>query len=195
MKTNKELTIIKEINPVLANASTLQIKSQEDMAPATELLSQINKYADAMKKDRLKLTAPLEESLKLIRAKYSPTEKLLKDAVDTIKEKMGGFQTAQLKIQREEEAKIASKLESGYIKVDTAIKKMGEVEVVEKKVQTIEGAVSFREDPDFELMDLSLVPVDYVEANMTKIRTAMKAGIQIAGCRYFTKQTIVNRRQ
>ena len=191
----KEITIIKEINPVLASVNTLSITVKEDLIPATDLLSKINKFADTLKKDRLSLTQPLEDSLKLIRAKYKPTEDLLKEAVDTLKQKMGAFQAEQLRIQREEEAKIVAKVESGYIKPETAINKLEEVEQVDTKIKADAGGVTFREDKDFEVIDVSLLPPKYLLPNLTEIRIAMKAGIELPGCRYFTKQTIINRRK
>jgi hypothetical protein len=191
---DKSLEIIKEASPVIKQVQELSITVSKDLIPATELLSKINKYADTLKIDRLSLTAPLEESLKLIRAKYTPTEKLLKEAVDTLKQKMGNFQTEQLRIQRLEEAKIASKLESGYIKPETAIDKMGEVKQVDNKVRTEEGLVSFREEKDFEVVDVSLLPIKFLLPNEVEIRKQLKAGIELSGCRYFMKQIINNRR-
>jgi hypothetical protein len=194
MKKDKSLEIIKETNIVIEKVHEINIVVAEDLTPATALLSRINKYADTLKKDRLSLTAPLEESLKLIRAKYTPTEKLLKEAVDILKTKMGAFQTEQLRLQREEEQKIADKVESGYIKPETAISKMEAVAQVDTKVKTDVGSVSFKEEKTFEVMDVTLLPAKYLLPNMVELRIATKAGLEIPGCRYFTKQVIANRR-
>ena len=192
---DKSLEIIKKTAPIIEQVQALSITVSEDLIPATDLLSKINKYADALKKDRLSLTAPLEDSLKLIRAKYTPTESLLKEAVATLKDKMGSFQTEQLRIQREAEAKIVAKVESGYIKPETAISKMEAVEQVDKKVASDAGSVSFREEKDFEVVDISKVPAKYLLPNMVELRIAMKAGLEIPGCKYFTKQVITNRKK
>lgn len=192
---DNSLEIIKEVNPVLEKVNKLEIVVASDLIPATEMLSQINKYADLLKKDRLSLTQPLEDSLKLIRAKYTPTESLLKEAVATLKDKMGSFQTEQLRIQREAEAKIVAKVESGYIKPETAIEKMSNVEQVDSRVASEAGSVSFREEKDFEVVDISKVPSKYLLPNMVELRIAMKAGLEIEGCKYFTKQVITNRKK
>ena len=134
MIKDNSLEIIKESAPIIKQVEALSIEISADLIPATDLLSKINKYADLLKKDRLSLTQPLEDSLKLIRAKYTPTESLLKEAVATLKQKMGDFQTEQLRIQREAEAKIVAKVESGYILPETAISKMEAVEQVDNKV-------------------------------------------------------------
>jgi hypothetical protein len=194
MKDNS-LEIIKETAPIIKQVQALSITVKEDLIPATDLLSKINKYADLLKKDRLSLTQPLEDSLKLIRAKYSPTESLLKEAVATLKQRMGDFQAEQLRIQRIEEQKIADKVNSGYIKTETAIAKMEAVQTTDKKVSADAGSVSFREERDFEVVDISLLPGRYLLPNMVEIRIAMKAGLEIPGCKYFTKQVITNRKR
>jgi len=186
---------LEKVKPIISQVQAIVINTKEDLAPATEVLSQLNKHADALKKDRLALTQPLEDSLKLIRAKYKPTEDALKSAIEHIKGKMGDFQTEQLRIQREEEAKIAAKVESGYIKPETAISKMENVQQVDKKVSTDVGSVSFREEKDFEVIDVSQLPVKYLLPNMVELRIAMKAGLEIPGCKYFTKQVITNRKK
>lgn len=197
MKKELEIVIKKEISPILKNIKDLEITDASQMQGATSTLSQVNKYADALKKDRLALTAPLEESLKLIRAKYTPTEKLLKEAVDTIKEKMGEYQMIQLKAQREAEAKIAAKVESGYIKIETAVQKMSEVDAPEAKVETEEGSVGFTTVRKFEVMDIVMLanasPLA-VLPNDVFIRTQMKAGIELAGVRYFEELSVRNNR-
>lgn len=195
MIKDNSIEIIKESAPIIKQVQALSINTSQDLIPATDLLSKINKYADLLKKDRLSLTAPLEESLSLIRAKYTPTEKLLKEAVAHIKELMGSFQTEQLRIQREAEAKIVAKVESGYIKPETAISKMEAVEQVDNKVASEAGSVNFREEKDFEVVDISKVPEKYLLPNMVELRIAMKAGLEIPGCKYFTKQVITNRKK
>lgn len=191
---SKELVIQKEISPVLNKVNNLSITSVEDMAPATELLSKINKFADNMKKDRLALTTPIEESLKLIRAKYAPTEKLLKEAIDSIKNKMATYQQEALRLQKIEEEKIAARVSKGTLKIETAVRKMGEIDAPESKVKTDAGSVGFREDKDFEVIDISKLPLEYLLSNDVLIRKAMKEGKEIPGCKYFMKMIITNRR-
>jgi len=187
--------LIKEIKPVLENVKEMQIVQAEDLVTATDFLSRINKYADTLKKDRLSLTQPLEDSLKLIRAKYKPTEDMLKIAVDAIKAKMGGYQIKQLEEQRNKEEKIIDKLSKGIIDQDVAIDKFSKIGEVDKKVSSDAGTVSFREEKDFEVVDISKVPPEFLLPNMTTLRVAMKNGFEIPGCKYFTKQVITNRKK
>lgn len=191
----KELDIVKEISPILENVNNLQITVSDDLVPATDLLSRINKYADTLKKDRLSLTQPLEDSLKLIRAKYTPTENLLKEAVLAIKGKMSDYQVQALMKQHLTEEKIIDKLSKGIIDQDVAIDKFSNIKEVDKKVSTSAGSVSFREEKDFEVVDISKIPAEFLLPNMVTLRVAMKNGFEVPGCKYFTKQVITNRKK
>lgn len=193
MKT-KDLTIIKEINPVIAQVSSIEIVSSEDMQNATSTLSQLNKYLDAMTVEKERLTKPINEALKEIRSRYKPTEQLLEEAISDLKSKMSSFQTLALAEQRKEEEKIAKRLADGKLKVETAIKKISEIDAPEAKVATEEGSVGFRTVKKFEIMDLILLPIGFHLPNEPKIREAMKSGIELPGVRYYEEQSIINRR-
>ncbi len=147
-----------------------------------------------MKEDRLKLTAPLEASLKLIREKYTPTEKLLKSAVDMLKSKMSSYQSKSIQEQNEAEAKIALKLAEGEIDINQALKKMSKIDAPEEKVQTDSGAVSFRTVKKCEVIDLALLPMKYHLPNEVMIRKAMSEGVELPGVKYWEEQSVINKR-
>ncbi len=198
MKT-KELTIKKEINPVIEQVSTMSLTTPSDMVKATSVLSQLNTFLDKLTDEKEKLTVPLNTALKEIRGRYKPTETLLEEAINTLKKKMGTYQAEAMKLQKEQEAKIASKVASGYIKVDTAIAKLGEIESPEEKLITDEGTASFRTVKKFEVMDITmLASVNngfFITPNDVAIRQAMKEGRELAGIRYYEEQSVVNNRK
>lgn len=193
-----ELTIKKEISPVIAQVENMSIACPADMFNATSILSQLNKFNDAMQEEKEKLTKPLNEAIKEVRARYKPTETLIIDAIASIKGKMGTYQQLALKVQQEAEMKIADRVSRGTLKVDTAIRKLGEMDTVEDKVKTDDGAVSFRTIRKFEVMDVVILANfeggKYVEPNDTAIREAMKEGRELPGVRYYEEQSVVNKR-
>jgi hypothetical protein len=68
---------------------------------------------------------------------------------------------------------------------------------VDAKTVTDEGSVSFREVKKFEVMDIVMLAnasPDYVLPNEVKIRKAMLEGIELVGVRYFTEQSVINKR-
>ena len=194
-ENNKELEIIKkEISPVQAKVSSLVIKSGADMTDATEILSRCNKYYDSLKIEKEKITKPLNAVLKEVRGRYKPIEDQLDEIITTIKGKMGSYQQIALQKQEKEEQKIADKVASGKMEVGKAIDKLGEMDSPEEKVKTDEGSVSFKTVKKFEVMDLTLLPVDYLLPNEVAIRKAKTEGIELAGVRYYEEQSVINRR-
>ncbi len=191
---NKELTIVKEISPVVEDVNNISISSPQDMIGATTYLSQLNKFLDALIEDKERLIKPANEILKDVRARYKPTEILLEEAIKTLKSKMNGYQQAMLQVQAEEEAKIAARVSKGTLKVETGIRKMEEIEAPEEKIKTDEGAVSFKTAKKFQVTDMSLLPMEYHMPDMVAIRKQMVAGVELPGVKYWDEQSIINRR-
>jgi len=189
-------TLEKEIVPFVEKAEKVTIKNAQDMEQAAEILSNVNRYADNVKKSKESITKPISESLKNIRALFSPLEDRLGSVIEGIRTAMSVYQTEQKRIADEEAAKIAARVGDGKgkIKIETAISKIDAIEKPEKRVVTETGSVRFTTVPCFEVMDVTLLPADYILANEVKIRTAMKAGIQIPGVRYYTEERPVNNR-
>lgn len=198
MIKKQELAIQEQINPIIARVSHMSINTPEDMVSATSELSQLNVYLDKMTEEKEKLTRPINEALKEIRSRYKPTELLLDEAIATIKKKMGSYQQKALAEQQKAEQKIADKVASGYIKIDTAIKKLENIDTVDEKITTDAGAVSFRTVQKFECMDVVMLAEEdggfFVTPNDTKIREAMKNGRTLKGVRYFEEQSVWNKR-
>jgi hypothetical protein len=185
----------KEIVPIQNQAASLSIVDQPTLAQASEYLSQANKMLDTLEADRLSLTKPINDSLKAIRAKYRPLEDALNAIVEVIKTKMIDYQSSLVKAQREAELAISAKVESGYIKPETAISKLEALGEVQSKTETESGSVQFVEVRKFEVTDLALVPLAYHLPDLVAIRKAMLAGEpDIAGVKYFTIQQPKNYR-
>ena len=111
-----------------------------------------------------------------------------------IDNKMVAYQTAKIAKEKAEEAKIVAKMESGKIGIDKAVDKLAQIDRVDKKVQTDSGSTSFITTQCFEVMDVTMLPVEYILPNEVAIRSSMKEGIQIPGVRYYTEQRPRNAR-
>lgn len=198
MKT-EEITIKqeKEIVPFIQKiGSNLTIIDVPTLAQATEYLSQANQYLTALTKDKETMTKPLNEALRAIRAKYAPTEKALEDVILSIRKAMTTYQTQETLRIKEEEEKIASRVGDGKgkLKVETAIKKIEDIERTPDKVTSSSGSITFKESKKFEVTNCSQLPPQYILPNETAIRSAMNKGIELPGVRYYTEQTPINRR-
>ena len=186
----------KEVVPFIKKAESILIASASDMSKASETLSVINKYADTVKSQKESVTKPINASLKAIRALFAPLEDKLDGAVSSIRSAMITYQTEQKRIADAEAKKIADRIGEGKgkLKIETAVAKMEAIDRPEEKIVVESGSVKFRTDKKFEIMDVTLVPIEYHEIDLVKVRTAMKAGIELPGVRYYEEQIPVNSR-
>lgn len=187
--TTKELTIINEVVEIT-------IKSSDDMVKATELLSRLNKYNDGLIEEENKVVSPIKIALKAAQERFAPVKKAYKGAIEALREKMGEYHDRELKARQEAEKKLAGRIGEGKgkLKLETAVKKMEELEAVENKVEADTGSVSFMTIEDFEVMDITTLPTTHILANEVKIRASMKAGEKLPGVRYFTRSIPRNSR-
>lgn len=191
---SKDLTIKKEISPIVEQIQSLKIIEQKDMTDATSLLSKMNSYLDGITAEKEKITKPLNVALKEVRDRYKPTEIMLNEAIASLKKKMSVYQTAQLQITAEKQEKIANRVSSGNLKVETGIRKLGELDSPEERIKTDEGSVGFRTVKKFEVMDITMLPIAYHIPDEAAIRQAMKDGLELDGVRYYEEQSIINKR-
>src|ERR1035437_2095173 len=131
----KEITIQKQVNPIVKQVQTLVISSQEDMTKAVSTLSKLNKFADHIDEEKKKLTKPINEALKEIRSRYAPIEDVLSDAIETLKGKMTSYQDEATKAQHESEEDVADRVNRGILKVQNAFREMEGIPIVEEKIK------------------------------------------------------------
>lgn len=189
-----EIVIQKELSPVAKKALALEIKTAEDMPEAVELLSRLNKFNDRIIEEREKITKPLNEALKVERARWKPIELENQGAIDTVRAKMTVYQTAVVAKQKAEELKLSTKMADGKISPKLADKKFGEIVKAEKEVATPVGLVQFRETQILKVTNEKLIPREYLEINEKKVLDALKDGKVVAGAEIEIIQTPINYR-
>ena len=195
--TTKTLDIIvqKEVSVIVKQAEALIVSDSESLKEATTMLSKANQIVDKVTEEKEKVTKPLNEALKAERGRWKPIEAMYEEAIGLIRSKMTKYQTDLITEQRIAEKKITDALASGKIKkVETAIRKLEAVPEVNKEVATDAGLVQFVETKKFEVMDISLVPTEYLVPNEAMIRQAMKDGKELKGVRYYTEMVPRNYR-
>jgi hypothetical protein len=191
-----EITIRKEVSPVIDKAIGLVITNAEGMRQGVEILSQLNQMNDRIIEEREKVTKPLNEALKAERARWKPIEDQIKTAIAQVRKQMTHYQTEAIKAEREEEARIAARIGEGRgkLKMDTAIRKIEEIKRTENQMASDSGVVKFREVSRFEVIDIKALPIEYHLANEVAIREAMMKGIELPGVRYYKEMRPVNLR-
>jgi len=175
---NQLQTIEKDINPTLAQALKLSITTSEDMALASSLRERIKntiKIVDTVKESEFR---PIKTELDLVTEKFSAILKALKVADDKVSKGMGAYQTLLMKEKAEAEAKIAAKVTTGYLKVETAMAKIDALEAPEVLAET-----NMINKPIPEITDPLAIPREYLTPDMKLIEQELKAGVTIPGVR------------
>lgn len=183
-----------DLAPLINEATTLAITDTATMKSATELLSKVNKQLDAVKAEEEKVTKPLKAALKAEQDRWKGLKDSLTNAVTVIRNTMSDYMTAERKREAEAAAKLAARVEKGTMRLDTAAKKMTQIEVVDTKVATDDGMVSFRTSHVLVITDATAIPREYLVPDESAIKAALKAGKTVAGCVLEEKQVPVNYR-
>ena len=194
------ISIQKKLAPALEEAKKLVIKNDKDLATATTLLSNVNKYLDAAKEQKEKVLRPLLDATKALRDQYKPLETAGEGIVTMVRRKMTEYQTTKKREADEKAEKLAARVGKGPGKLtaETAMAKMGEIDQPVESVSTGAGQVKFKTVEKFEVMDVAMLSAvekgAYILPNEVKIREAMKAGLKLPGVRYYTEEVPVNYR-
>lgn len=192
---DKELQIVKSNTTKAANAANdLVIGNADDMTRATELLSKINLAGDMIKARKEAITKPLNAALASARDLFRPLETAQAEAKRIVSQKMISYQTKIEEERRAEEAKIAARVEKGTMKIETAAKKVEALAPVETKVEAKSGTVSFKEVRMPKVVNEALIPREYLEIDMVKIRRDALAGIVIPGVVVEIEKQLANKR-
>lgn len=206
MAKTKEIAIIKEVPALIKIATGIKIVGQIQMIQAVELLSTLNQKLDALEADRTKITKPIKDSIKEIESRYKPSEKMLEEAISTLRKMISTYQTEQKRIAEEETAKIAARVGEGKgkLKSETAIAKIDDLDHPEEMISTKTGSVKFRTDRKFELVSFDKLP-NAIKAKIVALaiekgladqilRVEMKAGKEYEGVKYWDEETPINSR-
>lgn len=193
---SKEIAIKEETSPLYKLAMNLPITNTGELTKSTELLSQLNRKLDAVTEEKEKITKPLNEALKAERGRWKPIETMLEEAILSIRKKQSAYQTEQVRIQREDQQKIADRVGEGKgkLKVETAIRKIDELDQPEKYIATESGSLKFRTDKILKITNVDKIPKQFWLVNETAVLKALKLGEVVPGAELEEIQTPINSR-
>lgn len=184
----KPAPVPKDVVALQSQVTTLTIKNVDDLTQASALREMLKKKQKAITEEKEKMLQPILQAEKVERGRWKPQEDIIKEALLKLDTAMSAYQTEARKKELEAENKIAEQMDKGTIKPTTAIRKMGEIERSATKVTTSVGSTGFVTTPLCELENIKLVPMEYHEVDMTKIRKLMLAGVKVKGIRYWTEE-------
>lgn len=192
---NREITLIKSNSTRALNAAmALEIKSDEDYQAAGELklnLTKLNKMITATKE---KITKPISEALKNARELFSPAENSYKTANTLVTKKMIDWDDYKEKKAEEERAKIQAKVDSGYIKPETAEQKLEEVVEAPLGTKSNTGTVFAKKVKRVRITNEILIPREYLVIDMVKLNQAMlREGKEVPGAEIYEEKQLGGR--
>jgi len=184
----------KDVSPLVVQAESISITSPEDMQGAVAFLSRLNTQLDRITTEKERVTKPLNDALKVERSRWKPLETMLDQAISVVRQRISMYQTEATNKAKEAEDKIIARTGEGKGKftAETAVRKLGEVERAEDTVATDEGVVKFRDKKCFEVVDIAMLPVEYIVPNEVAIRKRLVEGVELPGVRYWVEQTPIN---
>ena len=171
----KEVAIYeKEVALAAKYSTTLKIESKEDYESAMSEGKAIKTKLDAIVTRKEEMTKPLNTALNSVRALFKPLEAAGEAALRTIKDKMMSYVAEERKIADEAKLKLAQKVESGYMKPETAVAKMENIVTPEKTIKTEDAKSTVVKRKAYRVVDKSKIPLEFMEPNMVAIKQAFK---------------------
>lgn len=177
-----EIQIKTQINQEVLNRE-IEIVTQDDYQQSGDVLKLCKNKIKELETERKTYTQPLDESKKLIMAKFNETINPIKDYIEKLNRGMSNWFVIEEKRRQEEQKELEEK----------AIEEAGDnpdviVPVVES-AKTIKGGIattSMTKTYDFEIEDETLIPREYLMPDEKKIKADIKKGVVIKGIKTIT---------
>ncbi len=192
---------------LVAKFAEREIKSAKDMSEATEVLSRMNQIMDAAEEEKQKVLTPLNAARTAELKRWKPFETFFSPAIESLRGKIGVYQTAETRRAEKEAEALADRIGEGKgkIKVETAVRKMGEIDKPAGKVETAAGSLRFKPTPKLKIVNTVHLINDiiqnhagnferFVSYNEKEILIALQAGEKIRGVEIEIIQVPVNSR-
>ncbi len=200
----KDITIAKPVQAIVSKVETkFEIVDSKGMEKASEMRVLLKSELKALTTHKETKTKPMNAALAAVRADYKPFETQLESALSIIDKAMSTYQTAEMKRVREEEANIAARVGDGKgkLQIETATRKMGEIEKPENRVATASGATTFRTGKVLKITDINTIrnyivktnDWSFMELDERLLLEVLKSGTRIPGAQIEEIAIPVNR--
>ncbi len=194
LKENELVEIKDQVSSVQQKALEIKIENADDMSKATDILYTIRQAEKYIEEKKTNITRPLMSSLSQVRDLFKPMESSLQSVNKIVKEKMLSYQIEIDDNIQKEKAKIAKKVQSGYMKAETAAGKLETIGDAQSKSTGEVGKSSIRTVKKVRVIDEFAIPREYLSINLTMITEAiLRKGVEIPGTEVFEEKSIVSR--
>lgn len=173
--------------------ATNKITDDDEYTSALDLLKHIKQMANELEDARTSITKPVNENLREINAQFTePSSRL-----QLIERRLKTLTATYVNEKRAEQQRMVAEAAAELARSQASGAGQSTPEAAEKYVATVQQAatssapavagVSFTEKWDWSVVDLSLVPREYLCVDTTKVNAAVKGGArQIPGLNIFS---------
>ena len=170
-------------------AGSLTITTPEQNVLVIERKAKLNKLGKEVKAEKEKATKPLNEALRTVRSWWAPLEEMIEEGEKIFSRALLTYKSKVEEEARKKEAQIAARVEKGTMRLDTAERKLEQVQHVEKHADTEFGRVQFRKVKRVRITNPDLVPDEYWIIDQVKLNEAvLRQGIQVLGTEIFEEE-------
>ena len=185
MENNKEVQIVQgKVDGLKTMVEETKVENHDQLKEVSDKIKEVKEVSKLIKEEMAKTVDPAKEIIKATKDRFQPFLENCLEAEAGLKKKAEVFMLAEKKKEDEEKKKLADKVDSGYMKPETAIDKIEEVHEAKKTAKTGKSTLSMKMIKSAGAIDESKVPEEYWiprQLDMVKINKAVKAGIEIAG--------------
>jgi hypothetical protein len=192
---NEELelqSIKKEISPMVTEASSYVVDTEEDVEVASAFLRKVKDMQKMVEDKRLTFTKPLNESLKNINSTFKEMKEPLEEALSIVTGKI-------LTWKRAENARIEAE-QAAYRKIQEAEAELNRLQnkpvVVEEPIVIAPvvnriGNMQTVKRWTFEVVDFAKVPDDLKLINSTAVNSIIREGIrEVPGLKIYQEESL-----
>lgn len=148
-----------------------QIIDDESLALVSDKIQNIKKFAEIVKQKKEDYTLPAKAIMDQAKSDFDPILATCKEKELLLKQRASTFMQKRDEARREEEAKLAKKVEEGRLKPETAVKKLDAMPVIKNTVRTDQGSglrMSKRRVAEIEQPEL--IPEEFWIIDETRVR-------------------------
>lgn len=185
MENNKEVQIVQgKIDGLKTMVEETVVTNGDQLNEVSDKIKEIKTVQKFIKEEMKKTIDPAKEIISATKDRFQPFLENCLEAEAGLKKKAQVFMLAEKKREDDEKEKLANKVDTGYMKPETAIDKMEAVPEAKKTAKTGSSSLSMRMIKSAGEIDESKVPDEYWtprQLDMVKINKVIKAGVEIPG--------------
>lgn len=170
-KNEIELVEVKEKLASMKNMfDTIQITTDEELNGVADKIKEVKILLKLVEKTKERFTEPAKLIIGEAREIYDPMIKWCRNAEEVLKQRAKAYMTDKEQKRLADEAKIAAKVESGYMKPETAAAKIETLAEAPRTVRTDNSGLRMSKRKVAKIINPELVPREFWVIDEVRVR-------------------------